>query len=237
MEKHATSALMSIAAAFVLGTLSLSASATPISQVIGLDQVYTGAAPGGTAPWLTATFAYDDTSSTGTLTLQSNLAASNAGFVQGANGVTGWGFFLGGNALQSFGCSSVICANTVKTAALNSGPVPGGFNFGFGWTSKNRFDGTDTSTYTLTFANVLTASPFMANGSGWLSYSHVQGIGTSGCSGFIVSGTGTPHGQSEFCNGGGTPPPVEVPEPSVLGIFGLGTLLIGLFIGRRRRFC
>lgn len=32
------------------------------------------------------------------------------------------------------------------------------------------------------------------------------------------------------------PPPVPVPEPGVLGMFGLGALLAGLFAGSRRRF-
>lgn len=32
-------------------------------------------------------------------------------------------------------------------------------------------------------------------------------------------------------------PPVSVPEPGTLGLFGLGALLIGLFVGVRRRMC
>lgn len=33
----------------------------------------------------------------------------------------------------------------------------------------------------------------------------------------------------------GPGPPTSVPEPSTLGLFGLGALMIGLFVGRRRR--
>lgn len=32
-------------------------------------------------------------------------------------------------------------------------------------------------------------------------------------------------------------PSVSVPEPGVLGLFGLGALLLGLFVGARRRMC
>lgn len=35
----------------------------------------------------------------------------------------------------------------------------------------------------------------------------------------------------------GTPPVASVPEPSVLGMFGLGALLIGGFVSRRRHLC
>lgn len=46
-------------------------------------------------------------------------------------------------------------------------------------------------------------------------------------------------GQIVFDNitlGSGTPGGTPVPEPAVLGMFGLGVLLIGLFVGLRRRF-
>ena len=230
MKKQAIFGLMS-AAAIALFALATPALATPISQTINLNQVYTGNTPDGPAPWLTATFTYDSGSTTGTLVLQSKLSASD--FVQGATGVTGWGFNID-QTLADFDCTSGTCANTVLTSSLNSGPVPGGFNLGFGWTSKNRFDGSDTATYLLTFDSALgSTSPFAANGSGWVSYAHVQGI-TGGCSGFIVSGSGTlgtPEGPCKT---------VSVPEPAALGslgMFGLGVLLIGVFLGMRRRYC
>jgi hypothetical protein len=230
MKKQAIFGFMS-AAAIALFTLATPAIAVPVSQTINLDQVFTGNTPDGPAPWLTATFTYDVGSTTGTLVLQSKFSDSD--FLQGATGVTGWGFNID-QTLADFDCTSGTCANTVLTSSLNSGPVPGGFNFGFGWTSKNRFDGSDTATYLLTFDSALdSTSPFVANDSGWLSYAHVQGI-TGGCSGFIVSGTGRLGTSDGPCMN------VTVPEPEALGslgMFGLGALLIGVFLGMRRRYC
>lgn len=210
--------------------LGLVSPAFATTQTINLNQIYTGNIPDGPSPWLTATFTYTEGSKTGVLTLKSNLSDSD--FVQGWNGVTGWGFYLSGNSLANYSCAGV-CANTVSTSALNSGPVPGGFDFGFGWKSNNRFDQTDSAIYTLTFVNSLSGSPFVANAKGWLSYAHVQGL-NGGCSGFIVSGNGTLGEQGGYCDG--TPPPVNVPEPSALGMLGLGAMLIGVFIGLRRRY-
>src|SRR5579875_3817196 len=188
---------------------ALPAHATPITTTINLDTVYTGNTPDGPAPWLTATFV----------------------FTPGSNSVTGWGFYLG-DTPTSLNCTMGTCANSVLTSSLNSGPVPGGFNLGFGWKSNNRFDGSDTATYTLTFADMLTSSPFMANESNWFSYAHVQGI-TNGCSGFIVAGDGTVNNPGGRC---GTKPPPSVPEPAGLGMFGLGLLLIGLLAGAGSRW-
>lgn len=233
MKKQAIFGFMS-AAAIALFTLATPAVAVPVSQTINLDQIFTGNTPDGPAPWLTATFTYDEGSTMGTLVLQSNLSDSD--FVQGANGVTGWGFNID-QTLASTNCTSGTCADTVKTSSLNSGPVPGGFNLGFGWTSQNRFDGSDTATYLLTFDSALdSTSPFVANGSGWLSYAHVQGItgNNTTCSGFIVSGSGTLGTPDGPCMN------VTVPEPAALGslgMFGLGVLLIGVFLGMRRRDC
>lgn len=226
---------IALAAVAWLG-LSSPALATPITQTIDLNQVFTGNIPDGPSPWLSATFTYDPGSSAGTLVLTSHL--SDADFVQGGSGVTGWGFYLGGNRLAGWSCSSGVCADTILNGNLNSGPVKKmgqngwGFNFGFGWDSGNRFDGTDSAIYQLTFANGLTGtSPFAANGGGWYSYAHVQGL-VGGCSGYIVSGNGTPGEQDGPC----MPPPTTVPEPAGLGVFGLGVVLIGLFIGLRRRY-
>lgn len=230
MKKQAIFGFMS-AAAIALFTLATPAVAVPVSQTINLDQVFTGNTPDGPAPWLTATFTYDVGSTTGTLVLQSKFSDSD--FLQGATGVTGWGFNID-QTPASFNCTSGTCANTVLTSGVNSGPVPGGFDFGFGWTSKNRFDGSDTATYLLTFDSALdSTSPFVANGSGWLSYAHVQGI-TGDCSGFIVAGTGRLGTSNGPCTN------VTVPEPEALGslgVFGFGVLLIGVFLGMRLRYC
>jgi len=225
-----------LAAVALLG-LSSPALATPLTQTIDLNQVFTGNIPDGPSPWLSATFTYDPGSTMGTLVLTSNL--SQADFVQGDSGVTGWGFYLSGNSLADWDCSGV-CADFISTTTLNSGPVKGngkngwGFNFGFGWNTGNRFDGTDSAIYELTFANALTStSPFAANGGDWYSYAHVQGL-VGGCSGYIVSGTGTLGEQDGPCTD--PPPPQNVPEPAGLGMFGLGAMLVGLFIGLRRRY-
>lgn len=222
---------ISIALLGLMTTFMLPAQATPISTTLNLDTVYAGYTPDGTAPWLTATFTSETGSTNGTLTLTSKLGATD--FVQGANGVTGWAFYLN-SALSdvAFQSGSGVQADTVWTGSIGQqGPVPGTFNLGFGWTSHNRFDGTDTATYTLTFANALTDNPFVANAYGWSSYSHVQGIqGATTCSGYIVSGKGRVGNTSGSCSA------IHVPEPKALGMFGFGALLIGLFAGLRLRY-
>jgi hypothetical protein len=198
--------------------------------------VFTGNTPDGMAPWLTATFSSEKGSTTGTLTLTSHLSASD--FVQGLNSkksTIGWAFYLD-QSLASITCASGTCAdnNALFGGSYNAGPVPGTFNLAFGWSSGNRFQAGDSVVYDLTFASVLTDNPFAANGSDWWSVAHVQGIGSGGsCSGWIVSGDGSGASGSGPCDG--TPPPHNVPEPAGLGMFGIGVLLIGLFLGLRRR--
>lgn len=221
MKKSVLMGLMSAigAALFAVATPTF---ATPVTQTVNLGQLFTGATPNGSGPWLTATFTYDSdgSSNVGTLILYSHLTEGN--FLQGGNGngVMGWGFNLGGNALTSYSCTSGACAPTVSMGGVNAASVNGGFNMGFGWTSSSRFDASDTATYSLTFADKLMASPFMPNGDGFLSFAHVQGItGGNDDSGFIVDD-----------------PIHPVPEPAALGMFGLGALMLGIFVGLRRRF-
>ena len=232
MKKHAGFVTV-LAAAVGLFAIATPAFAIPISQTITLDQVYTGSIPDGLPPWLTATFTQTG-SNTGTLTLKSMLSGSD--FLQGLNSpmaTTGWAFYLD-QSLSGLSCSSGTCADNgaLFGGSYNTGPVPGLFNLAFGWSSGNRFDGSDSAIYDLTFASALTGNPFGANGSGWWSVAHVQGIGSNGsCSGWIVSGTGTLGTNDGPC--GGTH---NVPEPGALGMFGLGVLLIGGFLGWRRRY-
>lgn len=230
-----------LAVAVACGGMSMPAFATPVTQTISLDQVFTGTTPNGPAPWLTATFAYDNdgSSNTGTLTLQSNL--TSGGFLQGGTGqITGWNFFINnGFSLSSLNCAGTNCAASTRTTLKAIGPSgpnggTGSFNLGLGWLSGNRFDGGDTATYTLTFGSPLTGNPFGANGLGWWSVAHVQGINVQGCadSGWIVSGANGQNAGSDVCGGTTT----NVPEPGALGMFGLGVLLIGGFLGWRRRY-
>lgn len=51
----------------------------------------------------------------------------------------------------------------------------------------------------------------------------------------IVTGTGG-NGINITVYAGAIPPPTNVPEPAALGMFGFGALLIGGFLGLRRRF-
>lgn len=206
----------------------------PFSTTIQLNTVYAGNTPDGMAPWLTATFASSTGSTTGTLTLTSNLGASD--FLQGLNSshsTVGWAFYLD-QSLASLTCASGTCAdnNALFGGSYNTGPVPDTFNLAFGWSSGNRFQAGGSAVYDLTFASALTGDPFAANGSGWWSVAHVQGI-TGGCSGWIVSGDGSGASGSGPCSS--TPPPHDVPEPAELGMFGIGVLMIGLFVGLRRR--
>jgi hypothetical protein len=218
----------------VLLVQSPAALATPISTTINLNQVYAGNTPDGGTPWLVATFEQTG-AKTGTLTLTSHFGDSD--FLQGLNNshsAVGWAFYLN-QSLAALSCGTGACAsnNALFGGSYNTGSVPGTFNLAFGWDSGSRFDGTDSAVYNMTFTNLLTGNPFVANASGWSSVAHVQGI-TGGCSGWIVAGTGTLGDQDGPCTN--TPPPVSVPEPAGLGVFGLGALLIGLFIGLRRRY-
>lgn len=232
MKKHTDLAFVFAAIAGLLATAT-PAFAIPISQTISLNQVYTGNTPDGAPPWLVATFTQTG-SNTGTLTLTSKLAGLD--FLQGLNSpkaTIGWSFYLD-QSLSALSCSSGVCADNgaLFGGSYNSGPVPGVFNLAFGWSSGNRFDGTDSAIYDLTFASALTGNPFAANGSDWFSVAHVQGIGPNGsCSGWIVAGDGTLGTGSGSC--GGT---TNVPEPGALGMFGLGVLLMGGFLGWRRRY-
>src|SRR5690348_10935328 len=208
MKTRAIFGSMLLAAVAWLG-LSSPALATSMTQTIDLNQVFTGNIPDGPSPWLSATFTYDPGSTMGTLVLTSNL--SQADFVQGDSGVTGWGFYLSGNSLADWDCSGV-CADFISTTTLNSGPVKGngkngwGFNFGFGWNTGNRFEGTDAAISELTCANALTGTaPSAAMAGDCYPYAHVQGL-VGGGGGSIAGAPGT---LGEQDGPGPDPPPPQ----------------------------
>lgn len=233
-----------------VGWLGLASPAFATIQTIDLGIVYAGNTPDGTAPWLKATFTYTPGSNTGTLLLQANLGAQDfiggVGNSPNAQPKVGWAFYLDPSlTLSSVACVTSTSSNyNCATKALfggsyKAGSTIGSFNLLFAWSPGNRFVGSDYATYTLTLSGteIFSSDPFVVNGddTGWLSAAHVQGIGPNQtCSGWIVNGSvssGTPNGTS--C--GNSPPPTSVPEPGVLGMFGLGVLLIGGFLGWRRR--
>ena len=215
--------------------VGLSTPAFATVQTIDLGTVYTGNTPDGAPWWLQATFTYDENSTTGTLDLTANLQDAN--FV-GSGGFNGLGFYLAGNTLNSVNFVSGTQASTVNIGSYNAPPAGmGEFNLNFQWDSSDRFNGSDTAEYTLTFADLLAVSPFMPNSNGWTAYAHIQGITNASdggtCSAWIVDDGGTgPVGEQDGTCGGST----NVPEPGALGMFGLGVMLIGGFLGWRRRY-
>jgi len=220
-----------------LTLLPLQVAATPISTTIDLNIVFAGNTPDGPPPWLRAQFTSSVGSNTGTLVMSSLMTGPD--FEQGLSSVkatVGWAFYLN-QALSPSGiiCTAGTCAGNgalYSASGFNTGPVPGTFNLAFGWAPSGRFMAGDTATYDLTFLSSLTGNPFVENDSNWSSVAHVQGI-AGNCSGWIVSGDGTGAEGSGPCTGG---PPVTVPEPGKLGMFGLGLLFAGLFLGLRRRY-
>ena len=233
MKKVISILLLGLAAAFILPA---QATPTPISTTMSLDTVYAGYTPDGSAPWLTATFTSEVGSSTGTLTLTSHLSSGD--FVQGANGVTGWGFYLD-SATFPFtitSCTGTCPDTTWQYSIGQQGPVPGTFNLGFGWVSGNRFNAGDTATFNISFTGEsgLQGSPFLFNEYGINSYSHIQGIsGNPTCSGYVISENGNTNIPTSGLYGSCSA--TNVPEPNDLGMFGIGVLLIGIFLGLNRR--
>jgi hypothetical protein len=218
---------------------SLPSHATPILTTINLDTVYAGNTPDGPAPWLIATFTSNTGSNTGKLTLTSVVDDSD--FLQGLSSkksALGWGFFLD-NEIATITCDSSpgsnCTSNVLWDGGYNAGPLGKNWNLAFGWGVNSRFESGDTAVYDITFNSALTDSPFVTNPNddahGWLSVAHVQGI-TGECSGWIVAGNGKDAAGDGPCTSVFI---TEVPEPPLLGMFGLGALMIGLFAGRRRR--
>lgn len=206
--------------------------ASSISTTINLGTVYTGDLPSGAAPWLKAEFSSTVGASTGTLTITSGLTGTEK--VQGlesSKAAVGLAFHLT-QAVNGIGYVSGTQAQmALYASSFNAGPVPGAYNLAFGWSSGNTFGAGDQVVYTLNFTGPLTNDPFKPNEDGWAAVAHIQDIDGSSCSGWIVAGNGD--GAD-----GGTPCATthpSVPEPAGLGVFGFGVLLVGAFVGLRRR--
>ena len=221
----------------LVAAASLPIYATPISTTIELGTLFAGTTPSGSAPWLTATFTFDADSApnAGILILTSQLNGSD--FVGGPN--IGWGFHLD-TGISTIACAGGNCADNILSAgSYNAGPLKKDWNLAFEWLAGDRLVSGNSAIYHITFSDALAGSPFGTNTDpkdkvgGWLSVAHVQGIYAAGCSGWIVAGAGQgAQGDDGTCT---RPTITDVPEPSVLGMFGFGALMIGLLVGRRRR--
>lgn len=212
---------------------------TPVDQTITLGTVYSGNLPTGAGPWLTARLyapSVDDTSAD--LTLTAGLGGADTVLGEsGSNDLAGWSFYFG-QAITSIAFVGGTPASSVLYGYdFSTGTVPGAFNLGFGWSAGSGFGPGDIATYDISFAapfSAVAGDTIVANADGWLSAAYVQNIGGASCSAWIVAGNGRGADGSSPCMS--TPPPQpNVPEPSGLGMFGLGALLLGGFVGLRRR--
>ena len=227
--------LRGVRALLVVGLLGLATTGARVianTYTYNYDQVYTGATPPGTAPWLSATFT-DVGSGKVDLTLTA-LGMPSGEFV------SAWWFNLDDNALLSglkytlVSRSGLFTLPTVQMpASTKSGPLRFDVSFAFstsagsptgpGGSDSKRFDGSDTLTIELSNAgNNLQAVDFLSasTSKGGLvadTSAFIQGIGPNGLSSHVSDN-----------------PPTGVPDRTA----GIQLTLLGILLvfESRRRF-
>ena len=216
MKKILTAAIVFLG----IVAFSLQAYAAPIT--FNYSSVFSGTAPEGTSPWITATF--ESISAT-----KVKLTFSGANLV-GSEFISEWDFnFNPAKTLADLAIAYVSGPVATFSTGINAFQADGdgkydiGFNFPTG-PPASRFDTGSTAIYEFDLAAGLVPEDFKflsepAGGSGpFYSAAHVQSIGEEGDSGWVSGDPSTG---------------VIVPEPATMLLLGLGLLGIGIAVRKR----
>ncbi|MFZ5831092.1 MAG: hypothetical protein ACOY3P_13455 [Planctomycetota bacterium] len=223
-----------------------------------LDALSTGTAPGGTAPWLTATF----TTTTTVGGFERVLLTLDAGGLINSEFVSDWAFNF--DPALNLSDLTVDFTTATKTGAFDNpsfvkdlndvdvnGPS-GLFDFDYGFETSNSGGGTKRFGADEVFANIVLKYPVASAGTltensfnfpsaaknpgdpgGMFSSAHVQGIGVNATqSAGIVDNTNNNVPPTPPGGGGGTE---GVPEPASMVIWCLGAIGATWYGVRRQR--